>query len=74
MTDVDIVEYVEKGFGVKLFEAQKDILRECVKRRPVYLLIPAHQGWTNFKHLSLLAKIIFDKGENNEYGIYSVNN
>ena len=60
---MDTVEFVEKICGCKLWECQKELLRECEKRKAIYIIPPAFNGRTYLKHLSYMAKCLFDKGE-----------
>lgn len=60
---MDIVEFAEKRCGTKLFDWQKDILRECQKKKQFYITIPPFNGKTHYKLLSLMAKAIIEQEE-----------
>lgn len=49
---MDPVEYVEKYFGIKLLDYQKDIVRNIVTQNcQLYILPVRHVGRTNYMHL-----------------------
>ena len=55
---MDSVEFVERICWVKLFEYQKELLRECEKKRDIYLVYPPRAGRTNFtilRHMMMTA-------------------
>lgn len=56
----DIVEFVEKQFGVQLLEPQKEFLRKTQNETPVYLVMPRHNGYDRFRYLELIARAILD--------------
>ena len=60
---MDAVEFAEKICGQKLFESQKELLRECEKRKSLYITIPPYHGRTYLKCLSFVTRSIFEKGE-----------
>ena len=60
----NIVEFVEKTFGIKLLEYQKAILREYQKGRKLYIVMPPYHGRTCFNTLYDTVMSVYGKGEN----------
>ena len=49
---MDIVEFCEKVLGLTLYDYQKIFIEHVAAgERPIYITIPKHLGYTNYKKL-----------------------
>jgi hypothetical protein len=49
---MDIIEYIEKYFEIKLIDCQKDFLKNMIKQDTHLYILPArHAGRSNYMHL-----------------------
>jgi hypothetical protein len=49
---MDIAEYVEKYFEIKLFDCQKDFIKNVITQDAHLYILPArHAGRSNYMHL-----------------------